>query len=230
MEGCGATTLSCQKVELAFHRTVHQDSAGRGKLYNPRWRWDFRSLQRYSKLCYSVQQHRLDRSDYTYIASNEKFGQVPVCTLPNHGVWKIENGKEMRAWFVKAFPRFSFANGGDDTLVADEEWERFAKSEGSRFPPCQYSPGLCATRGTNGIVLVGDAIHAFPPDLGQGVNAALGDVAVLDDCLYQHESLSDALEAYQDCRGPKVSVKRVVAHCHCSPFLSQVQHVYSYCR
>jgi len=128
-----------------------------------------------------------------------------ICTLPNHDVWTIKNGSEMRRWFVKAFPRFSFDDGGEDKLVADDEWDRFAKSEGSRFPPCQFSPGLGATKGECGIVLVGDAIHAFPPDLGQGVNAALGDVAVLDDSLSEHGSLSDALEGYEKIRGPEVS-------------------------
>lgn len=129
-----------------------------------------------------------------------------ICTLPNHDVWKITSGDEMREWFAKAFPRFSFASEGDDKLVADEEWDRFAQSDGSRFPPCQYSPGLVATNGeSSGIALLGDAIHAFPPDLGQGVNAALGDVAVLDDCLSQYESLDDALEEYENTRGPEVS-------------------------
>lgn len=35
--------------------------------------------------------------------------------------------------------------------------------------------------GTTGVVLTGDAAHTFPPDLGQGVNAALEDVGVLVD-------------------------------------------------
>lgn len=50
-------------------------------------------------------------------------------------------------------------------MVQDEkEWERFAKAEGTYFPPCQYCPGLQASSPTGdaGIVLVGDAIHAFP--------------------------------------------------------------------
>lgn len=103
------------------------------------------------------------------------------------------------------FHAFSFDAGGEDQLVSVDEWDRFAKSEGSRFPPCQYSPGLVATNGNSGIVLVGDAAHTFPPDLGQGVNAALGDVAVLDNSLSQSDSLSDALEAYEKNRGPEVS-------------------------
>ena len=34
-----------------------------------------------------------------------------------------------------------------------------------------------------GVVLVGDAIHAFPPDIGQGVNSALSDVVMLGEAL-----------------------------------------------
>jgi FAD binding domain len=33
-------------------------------------------------------------------------------------------------------------------------------------------------RARGGAVLVGDAVHCFPPDLGQGVNAALEDINV----------------------------------------------------
>ena len=131
-----------------------------------------------------------------------------ICTLPNHELWKIHTGDEMRGWFAKAFPRFSFSTEGQqDKLVTDEEWDRFARSKGSRFPPCQYSPRLHVSSpdGFSGVVLVGDAMHAFPPDLGQGVNAALGDVAVLDDSFSRYESLSDALGAYEDSQGPEVS-------------------------
>ena len=62
--------------------------------------------------------------------------------------------------------------------------------------------------------MLGDAIHAFPPDLGQGVNSALEDVLVLVDALRYKgalpseggdlsiDALPEALEAYNTERAP----------------------------
>jgi kynurenine 3-monooxygenase len=77
----------------------------------------------------------------------------------------------------------------------DAEWERFATAKGTTFPYCQRSNGGLAvhsesaksnTNNSNndwGVVLVGDAAHAFPPDIGQGINAGLQDVVALDRAL-----------------------------------------------
>lgn len=93
-----------------------------------------------------------------------------VITRPSHDIWKIDNGPEAKEWFVKAFPRFEW-----DKYVDDAEWERFAKAAGTTFPNCQYSPGLqiSSPDGQSGVVLVGDAVHAFPPDIGQGKSRSL---------------------------------------------------------
>lgn len=105
-----------------------------------------------------------------------------IVTRPDHEVWGIKDGNAMQAYFQKSFPRFNFNDNG---MISEEEWDRFAKAEGTRFPHCQYSDGLSVydPSGTSGVALVGDAIHAFPPDIGQGVNAGLMDVVCLDRSL-----------------------------------------------
>ena len=67
----------------------------------------------------------------------------------------------------------------------DKEWDEFAKSNGITFPLCQYSPGsaVSSPERDTGVVLLGDACHAFPPDAGQGVNAGFQDVIALDRAL-----------------------------------------------
>lgn len=53
-------------------------------------------------------------------------------------------------------------------------------------------------------VLVGDAAHAMPPNLGQGANSALVDVAVLFDELQRATDVPAAFAAYQDRRRKRV--------------------------
>jgi kynurenine 3-monooxygenase len=104
-----------------------------------------------------------------------------VITRPGHAVWKLQDGAAAKKWFTAAFPRVDW-----DLLVDDVEWERFARTKGTTFPYCQRSNGgLAVHSGTNdcGVVLVGDAAHSFPPDIGQGINAGLQDVVALDRAL-----------------------------------------------
>jgi 2-polyprenyl-6-methoxyphenol hydroxylase-like FAD-dependent oxidoreductase len=110
-----------------------------------------------------------------------------VIRLPNHEIWSIKDGNELREWFAKAFPRFDFS--AESSLVEKEEFERFATTEGLQLPPCQYSPEIYTVSrdAQAAVILVGDAVHTFPPDLGEGVNSGLEDVmvssAVLDGAL-----------------------------------------------
>lgn len=54
------------------------------------------------------------------------------------------------------------------------------------------------------IVLIGDAAHAMPPNLGQGANSSFVDGAVLVDELRRAANLSTALAAYDKRRRSKV--------------------------
>lgn len=77
----------------------------------------------------------------------------------------------MKSFLADNFPQTPVAEGIDEGELA-----RFAESPGGRFPDPQYCPGLQwvvnASKDNGkpaggGVALLGDAIHAFPPDLGQ---------------------------------------------------------------
>jgi len=149
---------------------------------------------------------------------------INLCTMPDHILWKIKDGPSMKAYFQKAFPRFDW-----DTIVDPNEWDKLAKAEGSVFPFCQYSPRLhvSSSTGDGGVVLVGDALHAFPPDIGQGVNAALSDVMTLDKCFSdtmataagsdnssnKNNIIRNALSMYECENGPETRALIALARC-----------------
>lgn len=114
---------------------------------------------------------------------------VNIIARPNHDVWKIKDPEELREWFQKSFPRMNFQK--ENGLLPAEEWERFIVEEGTRFPHCQYTNGvsLSSVDKKSAIVLVGDSLHSYPPDIGQGVNSGLLDVVALGKAL-QNVNLS----------------------------------------
>jgi kynurenine 3-monooxygenase len=140
-----------------------------------------------------------------------------VNTRPDHEIWSIQDGSKMKDYFGKVFPRVDWNAMG----IADTEWDRFAKAQGTTYPYCQYSEGSAAvpvaSQSLSGVCLVGDACHAFPPDIGQGINAGLQDVVALDRVLQgldietgkplpdknKPARLGEALELYQKNRGPE---------------------------
>jgi 2-polyprenyl-6-methoxyphenol hydroxylase-like FAD-dependent oxidoreductase len=154
--------------------------------------------------------------------NNNDFRPTNIITRPDHEIWSIRDGKSMRKWFVDTFPRFSFDSSNNNKqevdLISDDEFDRFAKAEGTRFPACQYSPGMatCNDEGTCAVVLVGDAIHAFPPDIGQGINAGLTDVVALDLALQGRDTVTgqsckstptfkENIERYQKQHEPEIA-------------------------
>ena len=123
---------------------------------------------------------------------------------PDHEIWNLKDGDQLYKFLETAFPQLPI-----DQIVSPEESDRFAKSEGGYFPIPQYCCGLYwlmpGTDNLSGVVLVGDAVHCFPPDIGQGVNSALEDVCVLYEALAQsNDIISDALPLYESLRSPNI--------------------------
>jgi 2-polyprenyl-6-methoxyphenol hydroxylase-like FAD-dependent oxidoreductase len=54
------------------------------------------------------------------------------------------------------------------------------------------------------VCLIGDAAHATAPHIGQGASLALEDTVVLAACIRDHPSLTNAFDAFQKLRQPRV--------------------------
>ena len=139
----------------------------------------------------------------------------------DHDIWKVKDGKELREWFAKAFPRFDFSAESHSPLVEAAEFDRFATTEGLSLPPCQYSPELytLSPNSNAAVVLVGDSVHTFPPDLGEGVNSGLEDVLCLDEALTKTGKIGDAVKYYGSLRGPEVRTGTFIGGACKVPFL-----------
>ncbi|HIK11921.1 MAG TPA: FAD-dependent monooxygenase [Oscillatoriaceae cyanobacterium M33_DOE_052] len=126
-----------------------------------------------------------------------------IITWPDHDIWGLNDGEQMSDFLAKAFPQLPISE-----ILSPEEVARFAESKGGRFPNPQYCEGLYFLSPGDvprGVVLLGDAIHCFPPDTGQGVNSALEDVCVLYEALSQSDNdISRALPLYESWRFPDV--------------------------
>ncbi len=140
----------------------------------------------------------------------DAFRTANIITRPDNEIWELKDSEALYNFFEKAFPQLPIRQ-----IVSPEEADQFAKSEGGYFPTPQYCSGLywllkqgqaggidhCAT----GVVLLGDTIHSFPPDIGQGVNSALEDVYILNEALSKSDDdLSHALPLYESLRLPDV--------------------------
>ena len=82
-------------------------------------------------------------------------------------------------------------------------------------------------------VLLGDSAHIMSPDLGQGLNAGLEDVAVFADMLKQHsKDVSSALPAFSKAHLPDIHALTLINQLISSDELqivSQVRHVPELC-
>mmetsp|Transcript_38554 Transcript_38554/g.91396 ORF Transcript_38554/g.91396 Transcript_38554/m.91396 type:complete len:516 (-) Transcript_38554:37-1584(-) len=123
-----------------------------------------------------------------------------IIRLPDHKVWTLKTGEEVLDYLEECFPQLPVRK-----VFPPEEAERFARARPGRFLSPQHAGKLHKVietpEGTAGVVLIGDACHAFPPDLGQGLTAALEDVAVLESHLSANPGdLKAALDSYGEER------------------------------
>ncbi|MEH2401623.1 FAD-dependent oxidoreductase [Nostoc sp.] len=129
-----------------------------------------------------------------------------IITYPDHEIWQLETKEEVKQFLKQAFPQLPL-----EKIISPEEIARFTSSDGGKFPIPQYCSGLYQIWGKpednqgTAVILLGDATHCFPPDIGQGVNSALEDIYQIHEILAATEdNLSQALPRYESLRQPDI--------------------------
>jgi hypothetical protein len=82
-----------------------------------------------------------------------------VILPPDHPVWALESADAVKSWLRETFPTIPL----EDAVSADEA-AAFASARAGAFPaPCYVPKQTLTLPSGQGVALVGDAIHAFPP-------------------------------------------------------------------
>ncbi|CAD5953271.1 Kynurenine 3-monooxygenase [Planktothrix tepida] len=120
-----------------------------------------------------------------------------IITYPNHKIWTLKTNEELYRFLEQSFPQLSIRD-----IISESEITRFVNSQGGVFPVPQFCSGLHfllkSDQTFSAILLLGDAVHCFPPDIGQGVNSALEDVYILQQVLEEtQDDLLLALPLYE---------------------------------
>lgn len=136
------------------------------------------------------------------VAGADQPRSLNIIREADHDVWKTEDPEELLAFLEQSYPQL-----GIRSLVPLQEAEDFVGLRPGKFPEPQYAANLSADLGPDDhrvpIVLIGDAAHAFPPDLGLGVNSALEDLEFLAREIEAKENWQKAVKAHSAKRLPE---------------------------
>ncbi|MEM1261297.1 MAG: FAD-dependent monooxygenase [Pseudomonadota bacterium] len=148
------------------------------------------------------------------VATPEDPRSINIILPKDHRFWSLTDPNDVEAFLTSGFPQIDVR-----AVAGPDEFASFVAARPGQFPQPQYTRRIYhSLPGANGrtmhCVLLGDAAHAFPPDLGMGVNSALEDVAELESYLEQVDR-SAALRAYAAAREPEhASLVRLVQTVH----------------
>ncbi|GAB0497525.1 hypothetical protein MMPV_008860 [Pyropia vietnamensis] len=126
-----------------------------------------------------------------------------ITVSPGHALLEVKDTDEALQLFRDNFPQLRV-----DDFVSREEMDKFVMIRASEFPPITRPYSLVArfrhAPRQGGVLFIGDAAHAFPPDAAQGINSAMQDVdallGVARSITASRASVHDLLSAYEKAR------------------------------
>lgn len=160
-------------------------------------------------------QFRLTHFPITTTDQKHLGGVLMTAACPaDNALWESKSEEEYYELFQENFPEVDVR-----ACVTSESMRDFARSSTGKFPPISRPRSISASIGAKGenqggVVIVGDAAHCFPPDLGLGVNAALEDLTTLMsviDTLSPETSIDSIVRGYDAARDDDIwALMRIV--------------------
>lgn len=158
-----------------------------------------------NQICYrgtlTIDNTRINKGKFIETWGNGKrFGLVNIsekdvywyATLSKHRFSEIASN-EAKAVLTKEFSDWW---GPISEIIRSQEESSILRND-------LYDRKPISTWSVENVVLLGDAIHATTPNMGQGAAMAIESAAVLSECLTKIDRLSSALSAYQNHRAAR---------------------------
>jgi len=136
------------------------------------------------------------------VAGEEQPRSLNIIRESDHHIWTIDDAEELLRFLEESYPQLDIRS-----LIPMSEAEAFVSLRPGKFPEPQYAENLCISLGAEAakteFLLVGDSAHAFPPDLGLGVNSALEDLEHLALEFEKGDDWREATQCYAAARLPE---------------------------
>lgn len=201
-----AFVIGADGANSVIHKAMEERAEKDKSLFKPQSFKVTRFPPAFTRVYKTVLLHFPDgwRKDFNYSARGED--DVVLEVLPTHeglgiGVvlFKPENDRLLNLTKETVREFFDRNFTGLSPLIEQEELERFLTKRVYNLPEFQYSGPTLHVEGST--VLLGDAIHVVKPYFGLGLNSALEDVEILDNCLEeQGNDPSKAIVAFSNAR------------------------------
>ena len=150
----------------------------------------------------------------TMLSFTETGDLRPLCAArrPNFFLYKCRTVAQVYEALDREFPQLQ-------GMISTESVKNYLSTTPIIFSKPSWASKAATTVNGVGVALVGDALHHFPPDIGQGVQAGLVDVQELLRQLSTCKDSEEALKRYSD-----VAVNEAAAICRLVPRLVPYQY------
>lgn len=125
---------------------------------------------------------------------------------PDHELWTLNSVEDAFSLLEENFPQMNIRK-----YITPENMKEFVECQPSTFGYVSRRNSLVASVGQEskgGVVLLGDAAHSFPPDIGQGVNAGMEDARLFVEVLHKSREdcgLQEVMQLYEQERDKNIS-------------------------